>query len=51
MDPNFLKLYKLAQLTIEYLLLCQDQISNQLGDFENLKSKGFHVCISLSSIL
>lgn len=22
MDPNFLKLYKIAQLTIEYLLVC-----------------------------
>lgn len=22
MDPNFIKLYKMAQLTIEYLLVC-----------------------------
>ncbi|CAF4122767.1 unnamed protein product [Rotaria sp. Silwood2] len=42
MDPNFVKLYKMAQLTIEYLLLCQDQITVQLTDYEQLKSKGFH---------
>ncbi|CAF5087185.1 unnamed protein product [Rotaria sp. Silwood1] len=42
MDPNFVKLYKMAQLTIEYLLLCQDQITTQLADYEQLKSKGFH---------
>jgi hypothetical protein len=23
MDPNFVKLYKMAQLTIEYLLVCR----------------------------
>ncbi|CAF0822227.1 unnamed protein product [Adineta ricciae] len=40
MDPNFLKLYKMAQLTIEYLLLCQDQISSQLAENEQNKSKG-----------
>ncbi|UJR08525.1 hypothetical protein I4U23_012788 [Adineta vaga] len=39
MDPNFIKLYKMAQLTIEYLLLCQDQIANQLADYEQNKSK------------
>ncbi|CAF1261958.1 unnamed protein product [Rotaria sp. Silwood1] len=42
MDPNFVKLYKMAQLTIEYLLLCQDQITTQLADYEQLKSKGYH---------
>ncbi|CAF0967731.1 unnamed protein product [Adineta steineri] len=40
MDPNFLKLYKMAQLTIEYLLLCQDQITSQLVDYEQNKGKG-----------
>ncbi|CAM4953272.1 unnamed protein product [Rotaria socialis] len=39
MDPNFTKLYKMAQLIIEYLLLCQDQITNQLFDYEQTKSK------------
>ncbi|CAF0800499.1 unnamed protein product [Adineta ricciae] len=42
MDPNFLKLYKMAQLTIEYLLLCQDQITAQLGDYEQIKNRSFH---------
>ncbi|CAF0919113.1 unnamed protein product [Rotaria sordida] len=42
MDPNFVKLYKMAQLTIEYLLVCQDEITTQLTDYEQLKSKGFH---------
>ncbi|UJR37708.1 hypothetical protein I4U23_030403 [Adineta vaga] len=42
MDPNFIKLYKMAQLTIEYLLLCQDQITVQLGDYEQIKNKSFH---------
>ncbi|CAF0861014.1 unnamed protein product [Rotaria sp. Silwood1] len=41
MDPNFVKLYKMAQLIIEYLLLCQDQISSQLVDYEQIKSKTF----------
>lgn len=39
MDPNYIKLYKMAQLIIEYLLLCQDQITTQLADYEQLKSK------------
>ncbi|CAF4419118.1 unnamed protein product, partial [Adineta steineri] len=42
MDPNFIKLYKMAQLTIEYLLLCQDQITTQLADYDQIKSKGFY---------
>ncbi|CAF0842562.1 unnamed protein product [Didymodactylos carnosus] len=40
-DPNFVKLFKMAQMTIEYLLLCQDQISAQLGEVDQIKSKGF----------
>lgn len=62
MDPNFVKLYKMAQLTIEYLLvclrilqnflstwiivflqLCQDQITTQLVDYEQTKTKSVQV--------
>ena len=60
MDPNYIKLYKMAQLTIEYLLvrfiilvftlieylffqLCQDQITNQFVDFEQIKGKSVSV--------
>ncbi|CAF4388574.1 unnamed protein product [Rotaria socialis] len=42
MDPNFVKLYKMAQLTIEYLLICQDQITSQLADYDQLKNRDFH---------
>ncbi|CAF1385251.1 unnamed protein product [Rotaria sordida] len=42
MDPNFAKLFKIAQLIIEYLLVCQDQIANQLVDYEQIKGKSLH---------
>ena len=35
-------------ITIGYLLrlqICQDQITSSLGEYEQWKSKGFHVCI------
>ncbi|CAF0826367.1 unnamed protein product [Didymodactylos carnosus] len=38
-DPNFVKLFKMAQLTIDYLLLCQEQISAQLSEFYLIKNK------------
>ena len=33
MDPNFIKLFKLAQLTIEYLLVCLLICLIQLEEF------------------
>ena len=31
MDPNFVKLYKMAQLTIEYLLVCRFVLVHKAG--------------------
>lgn len=38
LDPNFVKLYRLAQLTIEYLLHCQDYLQQSLEE-KNLTIK------------
>ena len=39
MDPNFIKLFKLAQLTIEYLLHSQDYLSELVGGLEGKLKK------------
>ena len=43
MDPHFVKLFKLAQLTIEYLLHSQDYLSGMVAAMEEKLRKAMEV--------